>query len=352
MSLEFLDGFDHYTAPNWIQKKWDGSSVQGLYVSINSPGRFGGNCYTNTGFGACGPILTATQLTSQATRFVGFALQVTQLPTSQTNGGVALLGFTDGSTIQVQLGVDSDGSLWVVRDPANTAVSLAHTAAGKIQTNAWVYVEMKLTVGASVGAFDVHLGGVSVANGTNVNTQTSSNASSNGVQVNNMAAGGMTYQANFDDIYVLNTLGSANNTFLGECQILTSLPTADGSNLALTPNSGTAHFSRVNEATPDSDSTYVSSATVGATDTYKFAAISPTGAVAAVQTVLTARKDQAGPRSLAGATKSGSATTAGTAIALPSAYGMQRQIQETDPNTSAAWTASGVNAAEFGARVS
>lgn len=66
---------------------------------------------------------------------------------------------------------------------------------------------------------------------------------------------------------------------------------------------------------------------------------------------MTARKDQAGPRSIAGATKSGTSTTIGPAIVLPSAYGMLRQIQETDPNTSAGWTVANVNTAEFGARV-
>ena len=350
MSLEFMDGFDHYSAASWIQKKWDGSSEPtGAYWTF-AAGRFGGDCIVNTSYTNMGLMLTATQLTNQATRVVGFALQVTNTIYSQVNGGSGLLSFLDGATAQVQIGLDKDGSLWVVRDPTNTNVVLFHSAAGVIPVNNWVYVEAKLTVGSSVGAFDIHVGGTSVASGTGVNTQTSSNATSNGIQLANPQSYG--YGAMLDDVYVLNAQGSANNNFLGECQILTTLPTADGSNLAMTPNSGTAHFSRVNEATPDSDTSYVSSNMPGATDTYKFAAISPTGLIAAVQTVVTARKDQAGARSLAGATKSGSATTAGPAIALPSTYGMLRQLQETDPNTSTAWTASGVNAAEFGARVS
>ena len=339
MSLEFMDGFDHYQSFGGDQAKWDPSSGGS---ATQNPGRFGGNCI-NTQL-----VLTSTQLSNQPTRILGFAMQLPNRPggNNQT-GGYQWISFFDGITEQVRFGIDYDLSLWVTRDPGNTNVSLGHKTGAQFALSTWVYVEIKLTVHPTAGAFDVHVNGTSIYSASNINTQASGNAYSNGLSIN------QSISALVDDCFVLNTLGSVNNNFLGDCQILTSLPSSDGSNTGLTPKSGTTHYTQVNETDPDNDTTYNASSTVGATDTYHFATISPGAgaAIAGVQTVLDARKDSTGTRAIAGATKSGSATTAGANQPLNANYLMYRQIQETDPNTSAAWTVAGVNAAEFGARI-
>ncbi len=333
-----MDGFDHYTSYTADQTKWDPTSG----ASGVSAGRFGGNCINTT------LILTSTQLFNQPTRVLGFAMNLQSRPGgSNQTGGYQWISFFDGFTEQVRFGIDNDLSLWVTRDPANTNVSLGHKAGAQFSLLNWVYVEIKLTVHPTAGAFDVHINGASIFSASNINTQASGNAYSNGLSINQATS------ASIDDLYLLNSLGSANNSFLGDCQILTSLPSSDGSNTGLTPKSGTTHYTQVNETDPDGDTTYNASSAVGATDTYHFATISPGAgaAIAGIQTVLDARKDSTGTRAIAGATKSGSSTTAGTNQPLNAGYLMYRQIQETDPNTSAAWTASGVNAAEFGARI-
>lgn len=79
-----------------------------------------------------------------------------------------------------------------------------------------------------------------------------------------------------DDLYMLDgnpvsyTNGSASNNIerIGKCNTLTRYPTADAG-VQMVPLSGANNFSMVNQATPDGDTTYVSSNTPNATDFYK-----------------------------------------------------------------------------------
>jgi hypothetical protein len=251
----------------------------------------------------------------------------------------------DGANEQISL--RSDGANHIVVSRNGTTLATSTTA---IVPNVWIYMEFSYTINTTTGAYTLKVvsGGVETTwlTGTNVNTQTTANANSNGIKftgTNNNAY-------NLDDVYVLNSSGSVNNTFLGECRILTSLPTADSAtNKAWTPDSGTAHFSRVNEISPDDDTSYVYSATAGQLDTYTFASVSPTGAVAGVATTLCARKDDVGSRTISAEYRGGGSNYTGSKSFSPtSSYLMFQQIYETDPATGLAWTAGGINAGEFG----
>ena len=187
--------------------------------------------------------------------------------------------------------------------------------------------------------------------GSGVNTQTTGNATQNGIKFIANSSGGQSYF--IDDLYILNTSGSVNNTFLGECRILMALPNADSGSVSTnsqwTTSSGTVHNTRVNENPPDDDTTYVSSATAGQIDTYKFATVTPTGAVAGVQTTLCARKDDVGGRTICAEYRGGGANYDGANNFSPgSSYLMFRQIYEVDPATGLAWNGTGINAGEFG----
>lgn len=70
-----------------------------------------------------------------------------------------------------------------------------------------------------------------------------------------------------------------------------------------------------------------------------------------VQINLQAEKTDAGLRSIQSVIRSGGSDTDGTSRALGTSYLILTQIAETDPNTAAAWTQSGFDSAEFGAKV-
>lgn len=327
MSLEMMDGFDHYTALIDIQRKWDSTSGGGSY----SPGRFGGLAWSVKSTN-----ITKT-LTAQTTRVLGFAMYW-----DGAIGNFIIGAFQDSGTTQVDVRITSTGAIQVTRN----GTVLSTSAASIVTIATWQYLEFKATIGSS-GSYDVHLGGTSVLSQTGVNTQATSNASANQVQVGPFA----NVYVYVDDLYVLNSAGSVNNTFLGESKIVTSLPNADSSiNTAWTPQAGTTHYNQVNEANPDDDTTYNYSQTPGQLDTYKYPSVTLTGTIAGVQVTLCEKKDNTGTRTTAVEYRSsgGSNYTGANNFSPGTSYSMDRQIFETDPATAAAWTSSGVNGGEFG----
>jgi hypothetical protein len=111
-----------------------------------------------------------------------------------------------------------------------------------------------------------------------------------------------------------------------------------------------AAYKLVNEPSPDDDLSYLSDSTVGDQSRVTFAAITGQG-VKGIQVYTRTRKDDAGARAYRVTCKSGATTIDnGSDIYLATGYQTISQVYETDPNTSAAWTISGVNAAEFGVK--
>lgn len=160
------------------------------------------------------------------------------------------------------------------------------------------------------------------------------------------------YQA-IDDVAVNDISGSFNNARIGDGYVVLLKPTGAGTTTQLT-RGGTdtgANYSQVNELPPVMTQ-YVLSATVGQRDLYALDDL-PAGiaSINAVEAVLLAQKSDAGAGSLAPTIKSSSTTTESTAQALGTSAAYIRQVYETDPATSAAWTTSAVNALEAGATV-
>lgn len=332
MSLEFLDGFDHYVNNTNLTRKWAVTSS-----AVNLPaGRFGGNAIELTA--SPGAVLDSSLLSSIPTRTVGFAFWINGVMQVAT-----FCAFQDAGTTQVDLRTTATGAVQITRNGTVLA-----TTTNVLLPNAWYYLEFQATIDSISGAVMLKVwngpGAGIWASASGVNTRFTGNSSMNGVSL---------MKFTFDDFYCLNPSGTRNNNFLGESRIFTSLANADsastGTNLLWTPDTGTAHFSRVNEASPDDDTSYVFSSTPGQIDTYKRASISPTGTIMAVQVTLTSRKDDVGPRTIAAAYRSSGGTNfAGSNMTPATTYGMPRQIWEADPATTATWTVTAVNNGEFG----
>jgi hypothetical protein len=339
MSLEFADGFDHYNQnSSFIGRKWD--TVSGAVQAFGS-GRYGSGLAWNSWNNA---VAIRKTLTSVATRIVGFA--------AYFGGSVAsgtICAFQDSGSTQTDLRVNSSGNLYITRNGTTLA-----TSASAVVANTWYYIELSVTIGSSTGAYTLKVTSGTVSTwltATSVNTQATGNATSNQIWLSLNGLSGN--PGLIDDVYILNTSGSVNNSFLGECRIYTSLPNGDdtaatGTNLLWTPSTGSTHYNLVNENPPNDDTNYVGSNTAGQIDTYKYAAIAPVGGIAAVVFNMMARRDDTGVRQIAAAYRGGSTNYQGTGVYPTVSYMDYQQIWETDPATSAPWTASGVNAGEFG----
>lgn len=316
-AVVLVDGCDHYTAAQATTKGWSAAA------GAMDAGRFGGQSIKPTG------TYTKALPSTYSTLIVGFAIKAPaagseffQLRASTT--GAMRLSLTAGSIIQV---LNSGG----------TVIATGSTA---LTSGAWYYIEVKAVIAGASGSTEVHLEGVSEI------ASTTGNFGSTNIDNFRLVAA-----VDYDDFYAVDTTGGAPwNTFLGVGRISTVMANADGAHTDYTPSSGTNHYDRVNETTPDGDTTYVSDATVGHIDSYAFDDIDGGATVFAVQTCMYARKDDAGTRQLADLIRRSGTDYVGNTATLSSTYTYLTQIHPTDPSTSAQWTAAGVNAAEFGVK--
>jgi hypothetical protein len=112
------------------------------------------------------------------------------------------------------------------------------------------------------------------------------------------------------------------------------------------------NYSEVNEVPPGGDLSCVSSSTVGAEDRYSFSSLSSTPSnIAGVKVSALLRKTDTGARTITVQLKSGSIEVTGSSQAPAVSYAYYSSYQDTDPNTSAAWTASGVNSVTAGTKI-
>lgn len=160
--------------------------------------------------------------------------------------------------------------------------------------------------------------------------------------------------ADFEDLYICDGSGSINNDFLGDMRVDCYLPNGNGnsSQLVGSDSNSTDNYQLVDETSQNGDSDYVQSSTVNNKDTYAVADMSHTPAnIFGTQLNMIAKKDDSGTRSICSVCRSGGTDYDGDTQALGTTYVDYRQIRETDPATSSAWTRSNLNSAEFGVKV-
>jgi len=331
MALRFIDSCGDYYSTAQINRKWT-SNVSGA-VSAGTGRRGTNGLAFNTG------TTYRKALSSQATWIAGMSLKISSLPASTC----IIMAFFDSATEQVSLRVDTTGHLVVSRNGTTLA-----TSANALDLNE-NYIEFKATINNTTGAYEARVNGVNWVSGSGANTRSTANNSADSPQFGptNWGSAGTV----IDDIYLCDGSGGANNDFLGDTRVDAVFPSGAGNSTQLTPSAG-SNFQNVDDNPANDDTDYNSSSTVGQKDTYAFGDITHTPvAIFGVQVCMTARKDDAGARSIASVTRSGGSDFDGTTQALATGYTQYLQVLETDPNTAAAWTKTNLNAAEFGAKV-
>lgn len=294
--------------------------------------------------------LETPAFTAHATWVVGFAFKTSSFedtsPTSET-----ILEIVDGSTVhaRIRLGASttsSSGYLEVVR---GDGTSFGTSSALAIDT--WYYVELKVTINDSTGSIVFRIDETEVFNLTSQDTRNGGNATADRVRLY-LGWANTSAHLKLDDWYVCDGAGSSpNNNFLGDSHVEGILPNGAGNSTQRTPSSGN-NYQAVDDTTPDGSSTYVQSSTPGDKDLYAFGNLTRiTGDISGVQvTALTRNTNAATPRTVKVKARSSSTEASGSDVTLPSdvAYHPIFGVFETDPNTSSAWAASTVNAAELG----
>ena len=339
MGLLWIDGFEGY-----------GSSVGGApaptgiigrrYPTISGEsgmdietGRYGDYCLEIIDYLA---YLQTPHLTTDATLVWGAAVKMTGFAVTPRQ----LVDFFALTQLGMNLRTQSDGTLTMYLNTTPLATSLAQLATG-----IWQYLEVKIVTHDSAGSYEVRLNGVDILSDSGLDTQADGTAYHTGVRLR--TGFGITTQ--WDDMYILDGTGSANNDFLGNRQVCPLRPDGDGSTNDWTPLSGN-NSENVDEVQLDEDTSYNETNTLNDVDYYDYAAASGLTTIDGVQ-ITSEVKVTAGSMDFVTLIKSDAAEVESNPETITStSYITKTHLIEEDPNTNTAWTQTGLNAAEFGVR--
>lgn len=336
----FADGFDSYSATADMTKKWD--SINGSFAAFSAAaGIEGGGALVITGASGTACATKQVRAPSSSSNFtddyVAFWVKISAAPAARVILLEAVAGGSFNSTLA--LNIESTGRL------SMSSGGQGGVAAPFVCDNQFHFVEMELRKTTVSGtSFSLAIDEVQCTSGS-----TGATGAANGTDSWALFSTGLT--VTIDDVVFWDATGSAPNSYpLGVKAIETIRPNGAGANTDFTLHGAATNYQCVNESNADDDGTYVSDATAGHYDLYDYASLSATPA--SIQAVITnhrARPATASTPTVRAKAKSNSSLANGTSVSLGGlTYKMQQDIFVTDPDTSAAWTGAGVNAAQFG----
>ena len=340
MALEFCDSFQHYSS---FTPKW--TSYGSVTLATATPRYAGGTYATTSNY----PSLYKAGLTNSSTYWLGVAFRW-----GGVNDITPLFSVFEDGNRQVQAVVDGSGMVkfHLAGSGENLGSVIATTASGLLVSGVWNYLEMKITIHSSAGVIEFRKNGETVYSGTSLNTMSYGSGIINGVapfmtQGNASRGAGSSVM----DFYACSDTGSDNKGFLGDIRVQAILPSGAGNSTQMTPSAG-SNYQCVDEAAPNDDTDYVSETTAGEKDTYAFGDLTPTsGTVKGTQILISARKDDAGTRTIAPVYRPVSTDYDGTTVSIGNSYDYVRQVKDVSPATSVAWTIAEINGAEFGVKL-
>lgn len=343
MALLFVDGFDHYDN---ILDKWDATASASI-VPDNSVFRFSAGADTSGSLKIDGPsgVDCSKAFKNSESVVVGVAFIRTSLTTTDE---IIKLYDSDGD-LSGRLELSTAGRLRLI-DGGGGAV--ATSATGVVTGNNWHFIEIKWRPHATLGVAEIKVDETTVA--TFAGDTLANQATQDSVAEIRLGEATTGTDSWFDDLYVLDLTGTVNNDYLGDVRVVTKLPTADSTtNADFTPDTGTDHFSRVDEPfILDDDTSYVENGTNGATDTFTTGALGLTGTVYGVQVAAATRKTDSKVRAMKTVVRPGVTNQLGADDHTVNAtYKVQHTIYEVNPDTSSLWTVGEVDGNEFGFRI-
>jgi len=329
MPILFVDSFDDRSITGGvIGYKWSSYSNSNNYA-IAVPGRTGNGITSQ----ADGAFSLRKDLAALQTFYMGLALKA--------GGNLTFAQFFDGGTLQLDLHTNGDGTISVRR---GGSVVLG-TSTQAISASAFAYLEFSATIDPSAGAFTLKMNGVTILSASGVNTRASANNRVTGYWIGDAVFN----HAVFDDVYI------ADDQFYGGIKVLVTLPNGDGASTQWARTGGTVagNYTAVNEASPDDNTSYVSSPNVGDLDLYDFANLpDPSVAVKALQVWTRHERDDVVTRKAKMVVRSaGTNYPQGEFTTAQNVWQDDVQVLATDPATGVAWTGAAVDAAQFGVQV-
>lgn len=349
MAMKFRESFDHLSSVALAILKWGAGVATGLSI-----GAYGRNSTQGLRIDA-GGISQITgylqrALANLATSIEGFAL-------SGVGDDRPVCRWMDNATEQCSLWLRSDGRL-EARGPGG----LLATGTAIISSSVHSFIEAKATISNAAGRIQVQVNQPAGSTtydidtgGGGVDTQATANAYATAFRLGYGLGSAETasYRYDFDDARIFDTTGGVNDDFGGDAKVECLIVNAAGGSTDFTPSAG-ANIDNVDDASPDDDTTYNKSATVGHLDRFNLPALSTAnGTVLGLGIVGYMRKEDAGARTarLHAELSTASTTTQESADILPTtAYTFEEMNLDVDGDGNA-WDPTKIGALEIGYEV-
>ena len=184
--------------------------------------------------------------------------------------------------------------------------------------------------------------GVPVCSASGVDTSDSGNGHANNVVFGYNVG-------SYDDIYILDGTSPGQNDFLGEMKVEKGMPTSDSS-VQWSRSGGSNNYETVDES-PVSEADYIYSKTQNDVDLFGVTPVGTPnikGAMLTVDTILTL---PGGKELVLLCDSGGTQQTKSSQIGESDTRVAPSLVTDIDPDTLAAWTQTGINAAKWGVKV-
>ena len=333
--IQACDGFDSYASGSDLIKKW--AVVQSPWTWNATAGKFGGGALV-AGTGAAGQIRKALGFPASATNYArGFWIKFSGAPSTAQ---IFATWFDTGPNATGGLRLETTGAISQMNYNGG---GISFTGGAIVTDNLWHWIELRSNpaFNSACGFYvDGSLQG-SANNGNGFGISTYGFISVPGITTT------------IDDEYYYDDATGAptatTNWPVGPRQISTIRPASDGPCTFGTLSSGTAHFGLVNEVNPDGDASYCEDGASGSQDLFNMSALGyPPLVINAVVVNAYLENPAGGVINNQLVCKSGGVTTASASAATAVNYKTAQATFSVDPNTSAAWTPSGLSVAQFG----
>lgn len=348
-----FNGVNSVVCGQSLRNRWNVTGQGGdIFCEANKGNR--GNPALNISFGG----LISQTFVHRSTYILGLRLNMSCL--AGVGGAAEFITYSNDRQPLITLQVNADGSILVYvwnNSTKPTILSIGPVIAAAVNT----YLEFKatvsgttiLTISCEVIVNSISLGTGTVVTDRDANSLTSLDATFNRITLNaGVANNGQTY---ISDLYLNDDTGGFNNDAFRNSSIKIDaypLPNADGSQLDWTPDTGTVHFSRINENPADGDTSYIKTSAVGNIDSLGWQdLVTLTDTIPSVQLSLFARSTDEGPRAIQGTVGNHGAELQTDTYGLYYNYAYHHQSINLDPNGAIPWTPANFNAKEFGAKL-
>ena len=286
--------------------------------------------------------LTRSSSFADTTCVIGFAFRSNVAPSA---GTYTLVSVMEGAAAHVTLKYDAATRTLRLYRGTSTLIGTGTIVLPEpdVAYLSWRYIELKVTVG-DAGSAEVRVDNTVDISLPATDTKNGGTGQPDAVQLGSAGSSSQTFC--YDDMYLLDGTGAKSNYLGRYTTISPATVAADGSFVDWTPSSGT-NSSCVDEADENADTDYVESDTRGNLDVYTtYSALGTPTTIHAVSVTSVAKADTA--LDLRNIVMHSGVEQPGTAHTLTTSYASYSDIFETDPYTSATWTAYDIGQLQIG----